>query len=335
VFKKILLAAVAPLAVLGSVALAGAANAAPLPVTTSNFVHDQITGITATSGTGTLILSPAGGIGAVTCAIPVGTTDDGFALSVSPSNVLGTSSFTATAAAPATSVTVTCKDAGGAVATAVVGIAAVSTGNTELTFQPQSTATERLFIANHPNGDPTLVPAPATVDTMISDGGAGLLLTGDVLSSGSAGVGTYNGVTVTAMNPATGAVAVESFTAKVGPVVIIPVHPVVPYVYAGHVITVDSNSATVGWSDSALGWPSANHCVEVREFGYGFTVNGSPHVGFTCDNGNPAQDVGYLSGLAPHHTYFLQVVPAVGTYGDNHQIPGTDAHGGIDVVTTS
>ena len=71
--------------------------------------------------------------------------------------------------------------------------------------------------------------------------------------------------------------------------------------------------------------------------GFGFTVNGSPHIGFTCDNGNPAQDVGFLEGLAPHHTYFLQVVPATGSYGpgNNSPIPGTNPHGGIDVVTTS
>jgi hypothetical protein len=103
----------------------------------------------------------------------------------------------------------------------------------------------------------------------------------------------------------------------------------VPFVFGGHVITVNNNDATVGWSTSPAGWPSpASKCVEVREFGYGFTVNGSPHVGFTCAK------VGYLSGMAAGHTYFLQVVPAVGTYASHHQIPGTDVHGGIDVVTT-
>jgi hypothetical protein len=103
----------------------------------------------------------------------------------------------------------------------------------------------------------------------------------------------------------------------------------VPFVFGGHVITVNNNDATVGWSTSAAGWPNpASKCVEVREFGYGFTVNGSPHVGFTCAK------VGYLSGMAAGHTYFLQVVPAVGTYASHHQIPGTDVHGGIDVVTT-
>lgn len=107
-----------------------------------------------------------------------------------------------------------------------------------------------------------------------------------------------------------------------------------PFVYHGHVITVNNNSATVGWSDSAHGWPTASHCVEVQEFGYGFTKNGSPHVGFTCDHGNPAADVGYLRGLAAGHTYALRIQPATGTYGDNHPIPGTDDNAHVTVVTT-
>lgn len=108
----------------------------------------------------------------------------------------------------------------------------------------------------------------------------------------------------------------------------------VPFVFGGHVIAVDNNTGLVGWSDSADGWPSANHCVEVRIFGFGFTTAGSPHIGFTCDNGDPSQDVGVLRGLTAGHGYFLQVVPAEGDYGHHHQIPGTDPHGGIDVFTT-
>jgi hypothetical protein len=335
VFKKILLAAVAPLAVLGSVALAGgAANAAPLPVTASHFSFDEITGITETE----VISTPAT---TDTLTFQAAHSGPGLTWSASYPTGFGGSSITGDAVtlvagtgAASGTFTVEAKDTAGAAGFATVSVTVSSGDITSAVIS--STATESLFIANHLNGDPTLNAShPGTVVTTIAPLADGFDLAGEVLSSGSAGVGTYNGVTVTATNPATGAVAVESFTAKVGPVVIIPIHPVVPYVYAGHVITVDNNSATVGWSDSTLGWPSANHCVEVREFGYGFTVNGSPHVGFTCDNGNPAQDVGYLSGLAAHHTYFLQVVPAVGTYGDNHQIPGTDAHGGIDVVTTS
>jgi hypothetical protein len=107
-----------------------------------------------------------------------------------------------------------------------------------------------------------------------------------------------------------------------------------PYVYNGHVITVSEHNATVGWSDSAHGWPSANHCVQVQIFGYGFSVNGSPHIGFTCDNGNPAANIGYLRDLAAGHTYALRVQPAEGVYGNNHPIPGTDDHAHITVVTT-
>lgn len=107
-----------------------------------------------------------------------------------------------------------------------------------------------------------------------------------------------------------------------------------PYVYAGHVITEDNNTASVGWSDSKFGWPSANKCVEVQEFGFGLSVNGSPHIGFTCDNGNPANDVGFLRGLTPGHTYALRIQPAVGTYLNHHPIPGTNANAHVTVVTT-
>jgi hypothetical protein len=110
-----------------------------------------------------------------------------------------------------------------------------------------------------------------------------------------------------------------------------------PFVYAGHVITVNNNRASVGWSESPFGWPNDGNgkCEEVRIFGFGFTVNGSPHIGFTCDHGTSNTNVGFLTGLTPGHNYFLQVVPAQGTYGNHHPIPGVDLTGGIDVLTTS
>jgi hypothetical protein len=106
----------------------------------------------------------------------------------------------------------------------------------------------------------------------------------------------------------------------------------VPYVYAGHVVTVSRNSAVVGWSESAGGWPSSNHCVEVYMYGFDRPA-GTAHVGFTCDNGDRTQDIGYMSGLSVGHSVSLFVRPAVGTYGNHHPIPGTDARAHIYVVT--
>jgi hypothetical protein len=110
----------------------------------------------------------------------------------------------------------------------------------------------------------------------------------------------------------------------------------VPYVYAGHVIVPDTTGkATVGWSESANGWPNpANKCEEVWIYGYGFTTSsGGAHIGFTCDNG-AGTNRGYLWGLSPAHNYALVIVPAEGTYGNHHQIPGTDARAHVYVYRT-
>lgn len=111
-----------------------------------------------------------------------------------------------------------------------------------------------------------------------------------------------------------------------------------PYVYNGHRLTVSAHSATVGWSDSQFGWPAVtngvlgNHCVMV--FIYGFDKPaGQAHIGFTCDNGNPAGNVGYLRNLAAGHSVALFVQPAEGTYMNHHVIPGTSPKAHIEVVT--
>lgn len=111
-----------------------------------------------------------------------------------------------------------------------------------------------------------------------------------------------------------------------------------PYVYNGHTLTVSAHSATVGWSDSQFGWPAVtngvlgNHCVMV--FIYGFDKPaGQAHIGFTCDNGNPAGNVGYLRNLAAGHSVALFVQPAEGTYMNHHVIPGTSPKAHIEVVT--
>lgn len=116
-----------------------------------------------------------------------------------------------------------------------------------------------------------------------------------------------------------------------------------PYVYDGHVITIQNTDATVGFSESAanapwlenLNPPIGGKCVEVREFGFGFSAaDGSPHVGFTCDHTGTNTNEGFLSGLAKGHTYRLQVVPAVGTYASNHPIPNANTSW-IEVDTTA
>jgi hypothetical protein len=102
-----------------------------------------------------------------------------------------------------------------------------------------------------------------------------------------------------------------------------PVHPTPPaprpYLYGGHVITVNNNDAQIGWNDG----PGV-HYVLARTFGYGFSLNGSPHIGFTGGT------TGYWAGLAAGHTYDIELIPA----GANRQ-PLPDAQvGWITIVTT-
>jgi hypothetical protein len=92
-----------------------------------------------------------------------------------------------------------------------------------------------------------------------------------------------------------------------------------PYLYGGHVITVSNNDAQIGWKDG----PGV-HYVLTRTFGYGFSPNGSPHIGFT------GITIGYWGGLAAGHTYDIELIPA----GANRQ-PLPDAQvGWITIVTT-
>lgn len=126
-----------------------------------------------------------------------------------------------------------------------------------------------------------------------------------------------------------------------------------PYVYGGHVDQVNATRATVSWRESAATgpWlessnppvPPGGKCEEVWISGYRFgawnpanpTSPGTAHVGFTCEHDNSDIGVGYLRGLAPHHTYALRIVPATGVYGTgrNHPIPGASV-GYVDVFTT-
>ncbi|MGH3206548.1 MAG: hypothetical protein ACRDNO_02170 [Trebonia sp.] len=92
-----------------------------------------------------------------------------------------------------------------------------------------------------------------------------------------------------------------------------------PYLYGGHVITVNNNDAQIGWKDG----PGV-HYVLTRTFGYGFSVNGSPHLGFTGGT------TGYWSGLAAGHTYDIELIPA----GANRQPLPHAQVGWINIVTT-
>jgi hypothetical protein len=92
-----------------------------------------------------------------------------------------------------------------------------------------------------------------------------------------------------------------------------------PHLYDGHVISVDNNDAQIGWKDG----PGV-HYVLTRTFGYGFSLNGSPHLGFT------GITTGYWWGLAAGHTYDIELIPA----GANRQPLPHAQVGWITIVTT-
>ena len=92
-----------------------------------------------------------------------------------------------------------------------------------------------------------------------------------------------------------------------------------PHLYGGHVITVNNNDAEIGWKDG----PGV-HYVLTRTFGYGFSPNGSPHIGFT------GSTIGYWEGLAAGHTYDIELIPA----GANRQPLPHAQVGWITIVTT-
>ena len=103
-----------------------------------------------------------------------------------------------------------------------------------------------------------------------------------------------------------------------------------PYLTAGHVISVSNNRAEVGWT-----YGPGVSCALTETFGYGMTVNGAPHFGFTCFNASkaadqPDGDVGYWSGLAAGHTYDIELIPA----GTGRLPLAGEQTGWITVVTT-
>lgn len=92
------------------------------------------------------------------------------------------------------------------------------------------------------------------------------------------------------------------------------------YLYGGHVVpgSLLPTRAEIGWRDG----PGV-HYVLSRTFGYGFSFNGSPHLGFT------GITTGYWEGLAPGHTYDIELIPA---NADRQELPNARV-GWITIVT--
>jgi hypothetical protein len=317
--KKILLSAAVPVVALsGGALLGGVANAAQLTyadtsVAASNVSVDQVTSITATS-------TPAGSVvGSTAVQVPTGDTvkfdatdslgaSTPLTWSVAPT----TSGFTLTAGvlslptAPVTApVTLTVEVTDGtakALATVSVGVGA-SALDDSVSVTPD-TVTLPVAVDDNTNGTVGFGSAvPAGQTYTLGNAPAGVALTGSVLAATSAVPGSYTSVNVTATDGK--ATAVETFTIDVKGSVVKPPPAPQPHLYGGHVVYVNNNRAEIAWSES-----TGVHCVLTRTFGYGFSPNGSPHIGFTCDTGHPGTDAGYWAGLAAGHGYDIQLIPA-------------------------
>jgi len=317
-FKKVVFAA-APLAVLGSVAAMGAAHAATTYTDTSVSVAahttpvvDEFTGITTASTTG---LTPGNSLTLSAAGNALGTLKWTNATAVS-----GTATATLPVPAAGTTVKVSVTDGKAAASVAVVAAAASTGVNLTLTAD-----TVGLPVAATDNTHATVSfgTVPTGVTQTLGNAPAGVALSGGVLSATTAVPGVYQNVTVTAAD-AGGATAVETFA-----ILVKAAPPVRPHLYGGHVITVNNNDAEIGWN-----YGPGVTCALTRTFGYGFTVNGSPHQGFTCFNAShdaPGTDTGYWSGLAAGHGYDIQLIHA----GTNRQPLPNAQTGWIYIRTTT
>jgi hypothetical protein len=95
-------------------------------------------------------------------------------------------------------------------------------------------------------------------------------------------------------------------------------HTVHPYIYGGHIVSVNRNDVVLGWK---FGGGAQYACT--RTFGYKMSVNGSPHLGLS------GGDEGFWSGLAPGHTYDMEIYPCT------YQRVQTGPVGWINLVTTN
>jgi hypothetical protein len=340
VLKKILLGAAVPVVALsGGALLGGVANAAQLTyadtsVAASHASVDQVTSITATYGTPATSVVGSTAVQVPTAdSVQFGATDSLGASKPLTWSIAPTSGFSITTAgllslpsAPVTApvaLTVQVTD-GTAKAFAAVKVAVGASALTDSVSVTTDTVTLPVAADDNTNGTVDFGSAvPAGQTYTLGNAPAGVALTGSALAATSAVPGTYTGVTVTATDGS--ATAVETFTIDVkGSVVKTPPAPQ-PHLYGGHVVYVNNNRAEIAWSESA-----GVHCVLTRTFGYGFSPNGSPHIGFTCDTGHPGTDAGYWAGLAAGHGYDIQLIPA----GANRQpLPGA-VTGWIYIHTT-
>lgn len=323
-FKKVVFAT-APLALLGGYAVAGIAHAATLTYSDTSVsvadhttpVVDEFTGITAASTTG---LTPGTSLTLTAAGNALGTLKWTNATAVS-----GTKTATLPVPAAGTTVSVTVTDGKATGSVAIVAAAASAAVN--LTLTPDTVALP-VATTDNTTGTVNFGTVPAGVTETLGNAPAGVALSNGVLSATNAVPGVYKDVTVTATD-SSGAIAVETLAIDVKGTVVNPPRPARPHLYNGHVITVNNNDAEIGWN-----YGPGVTCALTRTFGYGFTVNGSPHQGFTCYNpaqDAPGTDVGYWSGLAAGHGYDIQLIPA----GTNRQPLPNAQTGWIYIHTTS
>lgn len=329
-FKKVVYAA-APLAMLGGFTVVGTAHAATLTYSDTSVsvadnttpVVDEFTGITATS---TSDLTPGTSLTLTAAGKALGTLKWTNATAVS-----GTDTATVPVPASGKSVSVAVTDGPAAASVTIVAAAnATTTSNVDLTLTTD-TVTLPVATTNNTTGDVVFGTVPAGVTETLGNAPAGVALSNGVLSATTAVPGVYKNVTVTATH-SNGATAVETLAIDVKGTAVKPPPPVPaprPHLYNGHVITVNNNDAEIGWN-----YGPGVTCALTRTFGYGFTVNGSPHQGFTCYNpatDAPGTDTGYWSGLAAGHGYDIQLIPA----GTNRQPLPNARTGWIYIHTTS
>jgi hypothetical protein len=341
VLKKLLFGAAVPVVALsGGALLGGVANAAQptyadTSVAASQVSVAQVTSITATFGTpATSVVGSA--------AVQVPTADK---VQFGATDSLGASTPLTWSIAPTTSgASITAAgllSLPSAPVTASVALTVEVTDGTAKAFATVNVGVGASALADSVSATPDIVTLPAAVNDntagkvdfgsavpsgqtyTLGNAPAGVALTGSVLAATSAVPGVYNGVTVTATGG--NATAVETFTIDVKGSGVTPPPAPRPHLYGGHVVYVNNNRAEIAWNESA-----GVHCVLTRTFGYGFSLNGSPHIGFTCDTGHRGSDAGYWAGLAAGHGYDIQLIPA----GENRRpLPGA-VTGWIYIHTT-
>jgi hypothetical protein len=326
-FKKVVYAAV-PLAVLGGFTVAGTVHAATLTYSDTSVsiadhttpVVDEFTGITATSTTD---LTPGASLTLTAAGNALGTLKWTNATAVS-----GTDTATLPVPTSGNRVSVAVTDGAAAASVTIVAVAnATTTSNVDLTLTPV-TVTLPVAKTDNTNGTVNFGTVPSGVTETLGNAPAGVALGNGVLSATNAVPGVYKNVTVTAANSSS-ATAVETLAIDVKGTVVNPPPAPRPHLYGGHVITVNNNDAEIGWH-----YGPGVTCALTRTFGYGFTVHGSPHQGFTCYNpakDAPRTDIGYWNGLAAGHGYDIQLIPA----GKNRQPLSNAQTGWIYIRTTS